>query len=215
MYLEVFCMKKVITVFIFIFCLGLGDLFAQEEKSELYLGLDIFSGTTDYDRDYSGFVPAGVQNVSEDLDQDGFRLKFGAELENNWRIQGYFQAEDLEQFDNNVLGIGVDIIKGFELAPKFQLFVLGGMGIHWTELEDKDGVIYDEDYISAVSLKIGTGLMYRFTQTFEVVGGFDLQYRSWAEMDAIEINSSGLSAAYTLEQEDISKTFYLGMNIHF
>jgi len=191
------------------------SLFAQEvEKSDFYFGLDVFSGKTAYERTHSGFNAASQVDIDKDYDQDGFRLKFGAVLNDGWRVQGYLQGEDLENFDNNVIGIGVDVIKGFEVTPKFQPFLLGGIGVHTTELEDKNGVIYDDDYVSAFSLKLGLGAMYQFNETFELVGGFDWQFRSWSDMDAITINN-GQVEAYTIEQEDISKTVYLGINIHF
>jgi len=189
-------------------------LLAEEDTTDFYFGLDVFTGETDYDVDKSGIYPLWQPGRDEDLDQDGFRVKLGARLEDEWRLQGYFQYEDIETLNNKIYALGFDVIKGFRVTPKFKPFVLVGVGLHWREAEDELYVRYDDDSFTAVSAKIGVGAAYELNETFELVGGFDLQYRSWADMDVIEIQPSN-TYAYTLEQEDVSKTFYIGVNAYF
>ena len=207
-------MQRIVMILSACLLLGAGTLLAEEQRAELYFGIDGFTGETNYSVEYSGYRPLGLYNYDKDLDQDGIRLKFGAELEDNWRVQGYLQGEKIEAMDNKAYGIGVDVIKGFELTPKLQPFVLAGVGLHSMELNDKYGVVYDDDYATGFSLKVGFGLMYRLTKAFELVGGLDWQYRAWSDVDVVEVRAGNVYA-YTLEQDDTSTTFYAGLNFHF
>ena len=66
----------------------------------------------------------------------------------------------------------------------------------------------------STALKIGLGTSYKINKTFELIAGFDWQYRVWQDIDVIDINPPTIYA-YTIEQEDISKNLYLGVNIYF
>ena len=207
-------MKKIVMILSACLLLGTTSLLAQEQRAKLYFGIDGFTGETNYNVEYSGYRPLALSDYDKDLDQDGIRLKFGAELEDNWRVQGYLQGEKIEEMDNKAYGVGVDVIKGFEVTPKFQPFVLAGVGLHSMELNDRDNAVYDDDYTTGFSLKVGLGLMYRLTEAFELVGGLDWQYRAWSDVDVVEVRGGNVYD-YTLEQDDTSTTFYAGLNFHF
>ena len=182
----------------------------EQQKSRLYVGLDVFNGETSAEikASVSGFT--SISN-KKDFDLDGFRLKLGAELENNWRFQGYFKSEDADKFtENKIYGLGLDLIKSFHVSDKFSPFILAGIGYDWTKLEDEPNVVLIEDELSAVNLKLGLGAAYKITNSIEVLGGFDWQYRTWQDIELI-----GAYNSVTFEQKDTSKTLYLGLNVFF
>jgi len=180
----------------------------EQQNTRLYVGLDVFKGETNYDITIEG------DSGDIDLDQDGFRLKFGAELENNWRLQGYFKSEDVELFDENVYGIGIDLVKAFQATEKFYPFIQAGVGLDWSELKDEQGVVYSDDELSALALKFGVGATYKITNSIEVLGGIDWQYRTWDDIDVVEFYYPFVYE-YTVETEDTSQTMYLGLNVFF
>lgn len=183
---------------------------SQSEKSNssgLYVGAEYFNGESSYDLSFSD---PRIVSQSVDLDQDGFKVNFGAKLPNNIRIQGYFKNEKLEGADNRIYGLGAEFLKVFEASSKFFPFIKGGAGYDWTDLETEPGLYLEEETIYGYSLKVGAGAMYQLTDTIELVGGLDLQYRKWQDID--------LYYGYrvvTIEQNDTSKKLYVGVNFHF
>jgi len=176
------------------------------EKSDFYIGIDYFTGSTNMDLAVKG---DNTYTGDADFDTDGFRLKFGVESEDDWRVQGYIKSEDMQDTDDNNYGIGVDIIKGFAVTPKFSPFIQAGVGIDWTSLGYDASVIYDSETIQALHLKLGLGAMYKITDTVEILGGFDWQFRSWQDIEVIDGSDN-----YTMEFEDIGTNFYIGLNFH-
>ncbi len=175
------------------------------EMSDLYVGFDVVGS--------SNTIEHSIGSLSDkyDDDSDGFKIKFGADLDSGWRLQGYFQHETYDKIifpgaDDELNEIGLDVIKGFEVTPEFSPFIQAGIGYGWMEV-DKN--IYTEDTIAAVSLKIGAGLMYKFTPIFEGLVGVDLQYRKWQDIDILGLGIT------TVETEEGSTKFYVGANIHF
>ena len=174
---------------------------AWAEKSELYVGLDLFH--SDVSRD----VASTIGNESTDNKSNGFVLKFGSTLEDDWRLQGYFSSED---FDKNTFShnegslneIGIDVIKAFEMIPELYPFIQAGLGYG---VIDAQG--YEDDSIAEVSLKGGFGLLYRIDPTFEGVVGLDFKYRKWQDIDVFN--------TATVETDDTSINPYVGINIHF
>ena len=173
---------------------------ANAQESGLYVGLDVFGSGNTFTYEVAG------SSTDVDNDSSGFKLKFGAVSNDGWRVQGYWQNETYDRpfYDNknDVLNeIGVDIIKGFEVTPEFCPFVQIGLGYGWMNVEN-----YNEDTANEVSLKIGGGMMYKFTPAFEGILGIDLQHRAWSDrvVLGIPINIS----------ENSSKV-YIGANIHF
>ena len=75
------------------------------------------------------------------------------------------------------------------------------MGYGWMNV---DG--YTDDSIAAVSMKIGTGAMYKVTENIELLAGVDLQYRKWQDVQ-IGVN--------TIEMSEKSTKLYAGLNFHF
>ena len=67
---------------------------AMAEGSELYVGLDAFTSSSTFNLDN---VTTGA-SADVDDDSDGFKLKFGANLDEGWRVQGYFQQSIMLAF---------------------------------------------------------------------------------------------------------------------
>ncbi len=177
-----------------------------KRSTRWYVGADYAVGKTDIDTDYDytdNFVPASESSShSKTEDTDAIKLKVGYKFEENWRIQGYWKSEDVENIDENIYGVGVDVIKGFELTPKLEPFILVGAG--YDTLDFKSGEDSDDTY--AYSYSAGVGLMYKLTKEIELVGGVDWQYRDWdnVKLDAVD-----------LDVDDTSTKFYMGVNYHF
>jgi len=176
-----------------------------EESSELYVGLDYFKSSNTITVDALG------QSVEGDNDSGGLRLKFGADLEDNWRVQGYLAREVYDQtlFDDTndeLYELGVEVVKAFAVTPEFLPFVQVGIGYGVMSVEG-----YNESSISELSLKAGLGVMYKVTPKVEVLAGFDYQYRKWQD---IEMYVSGFGNQ-TLETSEKSTRFYFGANYHF
>ncbi len=187
-------------VLISLLSLGLFTTSAVAEESRFYTGLDLFSSTNTFKE------KLGSVSVDVDDDSDGFKLKLGTVLNEGWRVQGYYQREiyDIPVYDNtnDVLNeIGVDVIKGFEVTPEFNPFLQAGMGLGWMDVEG-----YSNNTANTLSLKIGAGVMYAFTPTFEAIIGIDLQYRDWEDVETI---------FGTIELSETTTKLYIGANIHF
>lgn len=183
-------------------CASLVATNAMAEDSEFYVGLDVFSSNNTFTLENS--VTGASADV--DVDSDGFKLKFGATLNEGWRVQGYYQHETYDEtlYDatNDVLNeIGVDVIKGFEVTSEFSPFIQAGLGYGWMDVEG-----YSDDTVNEVSLKLGAGVMYKITPTFEAIAGIDFQYRNWSDL---QIGST------TIEIDEKITKFYIGANIHF
>ena len=175
---------------------------ALAEDKQFYVGLDAFTSNNTID------LKNTTTGASADVDDDsdGFKLKFGANLDDGWRVQGYYQHEtyDLPIYDNTndeLNEIGVDVIKGFEVTPEFSPFIQAGLGYGWMDIEG-----YTDSTANSVSLKFGGGVMYKITPMFEAVAGIDFQYRNWE--DAVILSQ-------TIEIDETSTKFYIGANIHF
>ena len=184
---------------------------SKQRDTKLYVGLDIFKGESSAEgKMRSSYYGDTVAELDDDFDQDGFRVKFGAELENNWRLQGYFKNEDFDLFDESVYGLGLDLIKAFQASDKLHPFIQAGIGYDWTKLPKDSSFEFTEDSLGAVNFKLGLGAAYRITNTIEVLGGLDWQYRTWQDIELV-----GLYDKLTIDQEDTSKSLYLGLNIFF
>ncbi len=183
----------------------------RQNSTKLYVGLDVFKGESSAEGTIkSSYFGGTVAELDEDFDQDGFRVKLGAELENNWRLQGYFKNEDFDLFDESVYGLGFDLIKAFQASDKFHPFIQAGIGYDWTKLPKDSSFEFTEDSLGAVNFKLGLGAAYKITNTIEVLGGLDWQYRTWQDIELV-----GFYEKLTIDQEDTSKSLYLGLNIFF
>ncbi|MFT6907913.1 MAG: opacity protein-like surface antigen [Oleiphilaceae bacterium] len=182
---------------------------AQERNTGVFIGLDVFDGETELTREFSS------STGKSDIDQSGFRLKFGVQDKNNIRFQGYFKVESLGNdipalaSDGKIYGFGADAMFTFPTSSNFSPYVLIGLSSDFAELDD-DGTDYSEDSLSAFALKAGAGGLFKLNKQFEFQIGYDVHYRSWQEIQSVDITGS-----VDLEQHDVSKIIYVGLNFFF
>lgn len=172
----------------------------SDTKSDLYVGLDVGTSKNTFT------VDVGSASADIDVDSKYLKLKFGTVSESGWRLQGYFSSETYDEplFDNThdrLNELGVDVIKGFAVTPKFSPFIQAGLGYGWMNV---DG--YDTSSLKEFNLKVGAGLMYSITDMFEVLAGIDFQAKRWSDI------SNGTTTATITET---SRKFYIGTNFHF
>lgn len=182
----------------------------ESKQSGVFIGVDYYKGDTEIERDFS---PGGT--LEEEFDIKGYRLKFGVHDENNIRFQGFIKIESLEDdivalaSDGKILGFGADALFTFPVNPSFSPYALVGMSSDYAELDD-DGVDYSEDSINGFALKAGLGALFKLNRHVELQAGWDIQYRSWQEMEI-----DGAFGDANLEQEDTSNSIHIGLNFFF
>jgi len=178
-------------------------------SSDLYVGVDIFGSKNDFDVEVSG---TAYGSGSFDDDSEGLKLKFGALLVNDWRLQGYLQSEKFDDpiFDNtndHLVEVGLDLIKEFVVSPQFSPFIQGGIGYG---VMDLDSHYYSDDSIGELNLKLGLGAMFRVTPAVELLAGLDFQWRRWDDIEYYD----GYDYL-KIETKDSSQRYYVGVNFLF
>jgi len=181
----------------------------QSASSFSYLYGDFFSGSTDIEATGRGY---GVSiSASDSLDRKGFRLGLGSKAANGIGYDVYFEGEDVEDFDNSVIGFGASIRKVFLAPGEIQPFLKLGVGFGSTELEDGDGITFqDESRQGYVNFFAGLGIEKRINQDVELHAGLDFGYRSW---DDVEVTDG--YATVTVEQDDKPRSLYIGLKKQF
>ena len=172
------------------------------EASDLYAGVDLFGSRNHFDYDYLGYTQ------KTDIDSSGAKLKFGALLVHDLRLQGYVLTERFDEppFDytnDRLTEIGLDLIKEFVISPQVSPFIQGGIGYGSMDLDRR---YYDKDSVDELSLKVGLGILFRVTSYMELLAGLDFQWRNW---DNVYYNNA------KLETTDGSQRFYVGINFLF
>lgn len=191
-------MNKLITTVLL--TIGLFFTNAVAEEAQMYVGLDLISS------DNTVTKKVGTIETDADNDSDGFKLKFGALLNDGWRLQGYYLNETYDKpiidgKHDTLNEIGLDVIKGFEVTPKLSPFIQGGIGYGWMDIQG-----YNESSINSFSVKLGAGVMYKITTNFELLAGLDLQARGWEDISFLTT---------TIKTSEASSKLYIGANVHF
>ena len=112
----------------------------------------------------------------------------------------------------NELGFGMKY--GFPIASVEGLapFVRGGFGLTWSELDNAEGIIYDQDYLFGWNVKVGGGISYLLARHFQFLTGVEYIYRRWQDMEFYYLNSS---RSYTHKQKDRGAKLFIGLNFVF
>ncbi len=183
---------------------ALADTGADPDYGKAFLGVDLFKGKSTVDIDVANF------SDETDVDFKGFRARFGKVMENGFRFQAYFSSEmpDNDDFwDNDIYGLGADVIKPFPVHQSIQPFLKAGAMVGWTELDDTPAVDYVDDQFNFLGLKLGFGALFKVNETVELMSGFDWQYRTWQDIKYI-----GGGQTITQETSDTSTSIYVGVN---
>lgn len=179
----------------------------SKAQSTTYLGIDFFAGETDVSQTLSGSISA---DGDDSFDYSGFRLKLGAQSRDHLRFQGYFAFEEIDEdafFDNSIFTMGADVMLTGGNSGGLQPYVLGGVTLGWTTLDDNALVDYQDDIWRSIGLKLGVGALYSVGDKVELTAGLDWAYRSWQEIKYI-----GPSGQVTLETEDTATSLLIGLN---
>jgi len=177
------------------------------ESFGFYVGLDVLKDSHSFTADSHK-----LSSFSTNIDSNSFKIKLGATTDNGWRLQGYveFITYDETLFDasnDELLEFGIEVIKGFQIAPKWSPFIQVGMGSGVMTIEG-----YDEDSISEFNFKIGIGVAYKIIPAFELIAGADLQYRTWQDISFL---SADFLETYTVSIHETNTKLYVGANFHF
>ena len=198
-------MHKILPTILFFSTLMVNHTLAND-TSGLYIGVDLFKSSNKMT-----YKENSTQVDGPDRDSDGFKIKFGTQLDDGWRFQGYFLHEQynasfIDYADNTLNELGLDLIKGFEVTPEFIPFIQAGFGYGWMDVNG-----YNEDTIAEINLKLGAGMMYKITPQFEAIIGIDLQGKAWQDY----VEYTFLTTSTTHETSERSVRYYLGANFHF
>lgn len=156
---------------------------------------------------------------NSDFDNDYKDLKFvvGKGTGDNWYTQLYLSKVTFDDgvcyttngvtadfcFDDEMMEIGVEAIKKFEVSNNLLPFIKFGLGVG---SRDAEGL--DESSISSVGLAIGAGLDFKVNESISLLGGIDFGYRKYQD-----IEYSGTS--YTVETSETYQKLYVGANYRF
>lgn len=153
---------------------------------------------------------------SDDLDNDYKDLKFvvGKGTGDNWYTQLYLSKVTFDDgvchaagfcFDDEMMEIGVEGIKKFEVSNNLLPFVKFGFGVG---SRDAEGL--DESSITSVGLAIGAGLDFKVNESISLLGGIDFGYRKYQDIEV-----SNLFSSYTVETSETYQKLYIGANYRF
>lgn len=181
------------------------------EKSELYVGLDLFMAANHFNTDVSGSID---KTDTMRVDSSGFKLKFGTLQNYGLRFQGYFQYEQFEDplfdpYNDGAVEVGLDLIKGFDVSEAFIAFVQGGVGYGWMQMDNDDYA--DKEIMEQINLKVGVGLIYKITPEIEANLGIDLNLRRWSDIEY----RTATNHYYKSETSDSGPRYYIGANYQF
>jgi hypothetical protein len=194
------------------------DTNATDGTNDLYVGLNLF-GTSDR---FTYSSPDGLSeslypygSSTTDYTSAGIQLVFGALLVYDMRLQGYFQTESFDKppFDGNnkrLNEFGLDLIKAFPVSKSFSPFIQGGIGYGWMAI---DPVNYFNSTVGEFNVKLGAGMIFKVSDSIELLGGLDYEWRHWSNLDRY---TNFLSLNYkTLQTNDTSVRYYVGINYLF
>jgi opacity protein-like surface antigen len=155
---------------------------------------------------------------NSDFDNDYKDLKFvvGKGTGDNWYTQLYLSKVTFDDgvcyirsgnvdfcFDDEMMEIGVEVMKKFEVSNNLLPFIKFGLGVG---SRDAEGL--DESSISSVGLAIGAGLDFKVNESISLLGGIDFGYRKYQD---IEYSWT----SYTVETSETYQKLYIGANYRF
>lgn len=205
-------MKKLVTAGIVASTLLLTNASAD---TKWYAGVELgsASNTTEYETEILGF------SVSDDVDNNYKDIKFvvGKGTGDNWYTQLYLSKVTFDNsacyytnsiiadfcFDDEMMEIGVEVMKKFEVSNNLLPFVKFGFGVG---SRDAEGL--DESSISSVGLAIGAGLDFKVNESISLLGGIDFGYRKYQDVEYF----GGL---LTVETSETYQKLYIGANYRF
>lgn len=169
---------------------------------------DVYIGAEFGSVSYEDEAENGNITVTQDNDYNEITIKVGSEGADGWSVEGSLSKISFDKviFDNEndeLIEIGMDAIKEFDMDSNLSPFVKFGAGFGWMDIEG-----YDDDTIKSFSFNIGAGLSYKITDNFAVQGGLDFVGRAWQD---IEVANTGQEISTT----GTGVKAYAGVNYYF
>jgi len=187
-----------------------GDNHAIDEtSSDFYFGVDVFTGDSDRK------VKINDTPYKDEYGQEGYRFLVGKILKQGFRLEVYYASEVfdvqggslLSEFEKEIMSLGVNLIKTFDVERIFQPYFLAGFIGSRTRLADPN-FDFSSNSLEASGFKLGAGMYLQIMESTEFKLGAAFQRRSWQD-----IVPEGRNTLITLDDEGI--TLYIGANVHF
>jgi len=206
-----------IIVFALVLCLFPVKSYSEEKvnhsidgtRSDFYVGFDIFTGDSDRK------LKINTTPYKDGHDQTGYRLLAGKIFKQGFRLEAYYANENLDMkgdpflslFEKEIISIGANVIKAFDVDRIFQPYFVLGFVSSRTQLSDPD-FDFSSSSLRAAGFKLGAGLYFQVKKNTEFKLGAALQKRSWQD-----IEPEGSDTLITVDDEGV--TIYAGVNVHF
>lgn len=170
------------------------------ETGGVSVGVEYLSSRNEFTVDF------GTLAVDQDNDSNAIGINLGFMRNNNGQ---WFLAYHRESFDSGIYDNNNDALHYFSfgyahrfpLGTGFAPYIRGSLGSGYMDVSG-----YSENEASVLGLKIGAGLSYRVVPNIELMGGLDIQSRSWS---SVTLNG------YEIELSDTSAVASIGLNYYF
>jgi opacity protein-like surface antigen len=182
-----------------------GMLSSAAVAGDIYLGVEYGMGSNETEHEVNGVSASTYDNNYDDI-----KLKFGAGEDGGFKGQVTlsFISFDETVFDNtnsDLIEIGFDVIKEFEVTNSFYPFLKAGVGYGFMDVEG-----YTEDSIYEISFNVGAGVSYKAVDNLYLVGGIDYIGRKWQDIEYYS-----WFGTTTVSTTDSGFKPYIGLNYKF
>lgn len=152
----------------------------------------------------------GSASVKIDNDCNDLKFKLGAGEDGGFKGQVTlsFISFDEAVFDgenSDLIEIGFDVIKEFEITKSFYPFLKAGVGFGSMDVEG-----YEDSSIYEVSFNVGAGVSFKATDNFYLIGGVDYVGRKWQDIEV-----AGYYVPSTITTTESGFKPYVGLNYKF
>lgn len=149
-----------------------------------------------------------------DNDYNDIKFKFGAGSDGGFKGQVTLSLISFDEtvFDDensDLIEIGMDVIKEFEVTKNFYPFLKIGMGVGSMDVEG-----YEDSSILEVSFNVGAGVSYKAIENLYILGGVDYIGRKWQDIE-YKTCSRYFCSTNTIVTTDSGFKPYIGLNYKF
>lgn len=172
---------------------------------DVYVGIDYGFVSNETEKDIGSTSFKG-DNDYKDLK---FKVGYGTDGDFKGQVSLSFISFDEAVFDgenSDLIEIGFDVIKEFEVTKEFYPFLKAGVGYGFMDVEG-----YTEDSIYEVYFNVGAGVSYKATDNLYLIGGVDYVGRKWQDIEV----QTGWYATETISTTDSGFKPYIGLNYKF
>lgn len=172
--------------------------------ADMYVGVEYGAATS------QTTIESGSYSFEGDNDYSDIKFKFGAGSDGGFKAQVTLSLISFDEavFDgknSDLVEIGFDVIKEFEVTKELYPFIKAGVGYGAMSVEG-----YTESSIGEVSFNVGAGISYKAVEHLYIVGGVDYVGRKWQD---IEYQTSFLPVTVTTTDSGFKP--YIGLNYQF